>query len=52
MEPLLGVFGSLQLLNSSHVRERERQGFVKECHGQWCLERFSFGKGQRSACSL
>ena len=37
--PFLDVFGQLQLLNSSHVRERDK-GFVKKCHGWWCLERF------------
>ena len=37
--PLLDVPGSLQLLNSSHVRERDK-GFA---YGWWCLEWFFAG---------
>ena len=42
--PLLDVHGSFQLLDSSHVRERDK-AFVEECDGRWCLERFSAGQG-------
>ena len=35
--PLLDVHGSLQLLNSSHVRERDK-ALLRQCHGWWCLE--------------
>ena len=35
--PLLDIHGSLQLLNSSHVRERDK-ALLRKCHGWWCLE--------------
>ena len=40
--PLLDVYGSLQLLNSSHVRERDK-GLLRSVHGWWCLEWFPVG---------
>ena len=35
--PWLDVHGALQLLNSDHVRERERQGTAKRCTCWWGL---------------
>ena len=46
--PLLDVFGSLQLLNSAHVREKDKAP-VEKCDGRWCLELVSAGWGQGSA---
>ena len=39
--PLLDVHGSLQLLTSSHVRERDKALLRAEHHGWWCLEWFA-----------
>ena len=38
--PLLDIHGSLQLLTTSHVRERDKAP-LREYHGRWCLELFS-----------
>ena len=49
--PLLDIHGSLQLLNSSHVRERDK-GSASKCHGWGCLEWFPVGSCSQSGCSL
>ena len=49
--PLLDVYGSLQLLNSAHVGERDK-ALLRSVMVGWCLERFPAGQGQGSACSL
>ena len=48
--PLLDIHGSLQLLNSSHVRERDKALLRND--GWWCLEWFASWSGARSGCSL
>ena len=47
--PLIDVDGSLRLLDSSHVRERERKGVASMHSGTWCLEWVSLGCGRTSA---
>ena len=48
--PLLDVHGSLQLLNSSHARERE--GSASQHHGWGCLEWFSSWTGSKPGYSM
>ena len=43
--PLLDIAGTLQLLNSSQVRDQE-------CLGWWCLERVPVGEDAWTACSM
>ena len=49
--PLFDIHGSLQLLNSSHVRERDK-ALLRTIYGWWCLEWFSPWSSSWSSCSL
>ena len=41
----------MQLLNSSHVRERDKD-LLGRCAGWWGLEWFPIGEGARTACAM
>ena len=49
--PLLDIHGSLQLLNSSHVRERDK-GLLRSVMVGGCLEWFPVGSYSSSGSSL
>ena len=48
---MLDIFGSLQLLNSSHFRERDK-ALLRSIMVGWCLEWFSSWQGEGAALSM
>ena len=53
--PFLDISGTMQLLNSDHVRERDKallRGVLVGGGGGGCLEWFFVGEGQKLSCSL